>query len=700
MILKGVIKKINPNDEPDKFLLTTTDKFAKRDKAGRVWCQGVLDGVSENLPVECHGEYLGKTFVCTSINPAWISETATIKYLTSKCKGIGAQTITPIVREYGETIFAMDRYEFEDALAQDFPDLSNKKILMLSNAIFCVDKELKKVQAFLETYMDGKSILAIYSVYKKDTIDIIKSSPYNICFTFGLDFFTADSIAFDNGINYYDSVRIHGLIKWALISAANQGHTWVRPRNLLDFINRISVKSRYRAPISRCLIANELEKTEDFIVIDRTISLKSLYIAERTIAKRLSEIDSKTYDVTITEDEISAIETELQVHYGNDQKKSFDAIKNGVSIITGGPGVGKTTTINGIINRFFLDNPEASVVLCAPTGRAAKRMSEATGMKARTIHKTLGINPENLDDKYSISYDFEEVNADLLIIDEFSMVDAALAGTLFKAVSNNTQIIIVGDENQLPSIGAGNVLHDLIASNRFHVYRLNENFRQGDGSSIYENSQKILRGEMPELKDDFKIYQAKDDYDAYKGLSALMKMYYSKDEPFKTQLIEPSRKGVAGTYAMNQMVHREITHSNITGDISPAPMVGDKIIFKSNNKDADYVNGDMGVITYLTRNEMCVDMDGEIRVFEKSVLSDTELAYAYTIHKSQGSENEIIIIFLPESMSHMMTRRLFYTAVTRARKHVAIIFTGNALQKCISNVSDIQRNTRLIEMLK
>jgi exodeoxyribonuclease V alpha subunit len=700
MILKGIIKKLEPNDEPDKFLLGTTDRYAKRDKAGRVWCQSDLEGLSENLTVECHGDYIGKTFICTSVIPTWVNETATIKYLTSNCKGIGQSTIAPIVRKYKENLFSMTKQGLEEQLKSDFPKLTEKKVITIINAIFCIDENLIKVKSFLEQYMDSKSIMSIYSVYKEDAIEIIKKSPYNICYSFGLDFKTADAIAYDVEMDYYDNIRIHGLIKWALICAARQGHTWVKPKVLIKHIDMTSRNSLYKAPISRVLVANELENSEDFITIGKTISLKSLFIAEKTIAKRLAEINDKKNDIEITDTDITEIENELQIKYGNDQKKSFGALKDGVSIITGGPGTGKTTTINGIIIKFMKEYPDATIVLCAPTGRAAKRMSESTGMKARTIHKTIGIQPDNADDEFSISYQFDEVDADLMIIDEFSMVSAALAGTLFKATSNKTQIIIVGDENQLPSIGAGNVLHDLITSGKFNVYRLEENFRQGNGGSIYENSKRILKGEIPELHDDFIMYRAKDDDDAYKALSALMEKYYDVNNPFKTQLIEPSRKGSAGTYAMNQFVHKKIIHNSLNNEISPAPMVKDKIIFKSNNKDADYVNGDMGVITYIDREEVCVQMDDGIKVYERSVLSDMELAYSYTIHKSQGSENPIIIIYLPETMSHMMTRRLFYTAVTRAKCLVVIVFTGNAITRCISNTSDIKRNTRLVEMLQ
>lgn len=230
------------------------------------------------------------------------------------------------------------------------------------------------------------------------------------------------------------------------------------------------------------------------------------------------------------------------------------------------------------------------------------------------------------------------------------------------------------------------------------MYRLTENFRQKGSGSIIDNANLILEGHMPQRSNDFKIYKAKNEEDAFNGLCYFMNTLYDAKDPFLTQMIEPSRKGIAGTYAMNQYVHQKIVHANQT-DVAPAPMLHDKVIFKRTDYDIGYVNGDIGIITSIDTNEVCIWNDSENLVFPVSVLNDVELAYSYTIHKSQGSENDQIIIYLPEEMRHMMTRSLLYTAVTRAKKSVIIIYTGDALSECLSNVSDKKRNTRLQEFL-
>lgn len=492
--------------------------------------------------------------------------------------------------------------------------------------------------------------------------------------------------------------RIAGLVREALKNAGNYGHTIALPTDVANFVSYKSRQSVYRMEIPAVLVSYTVITDKEFILKDGYVSLYYLYKAEKDIAKGLIALKNVGPYSSISDADIKRIEKELGTSYGKDQKKAFKMFETGgVNILTGGPGTGKTTTLNGIINHIRHINPNAVILLCAPTGRAAKRMSESTGMDAETIHKMCGLKPyktEEFNDKQNVL----PITADFVICDEFSMVSADLAAILINAMKRGTRFIIVGDEHQLPSIEPGNVLHDLIASGKFPVYRLEENFRQANGSSIQPNADRILAEQMPVSTNDFQIYKAKDEQDSYKALKYFMNMYYDKNDPYKVQLIEPSRKGAAGTFKMNRYMHNKLILNDENGD-DYIPKTGDKIIFSRTDYDEGYVNGDMGIITGLSNHVMNVNLEGYPITVSRKSMADVEFGYSYTIHKSQGSENPIIIIYLPEKMKHMMTNSLLYTAVTRARNTVIIIYEDDSLETCIHNKSDAVRNTRLLMFL-
>ena len=698
-VLTGIIKSIK--DDEQKFCLFTTDKSAYRDLQGRTWCKGDIGNLTEGMTVECRGDWEKHTFVFKKIKPVWISLQTTISYLINATAsyGIRKMDITAICSKYGRKLFSTDKKELTDLILTDFPNMDAENVTILVNALNLKDKALCELEDYLIPYgFKAEKVKEMYKFYGVNAINKIKCDPYKACHIFDVNFKIADQIAFDSKMEPLNKRRIAGLVREALKNAGNYGHTIALPKDVANFVSYKSRQSVYRMKIPAVLVSYTVITDKEFILKDGYVSLYYLYKAEKDIAKGLIALKNIGPYSSISDADIKRIEKELGTSYGKDQKKAFKMFETGgVNILTGGPGTGKTTTLNGIINHIRHINPNAVILLCAPTGRAAKRMSESTGMDAETIHKMCGLKPyktEEFNDKQNVL----PITADFVICDEFSMVSADLAAILINAMKRGTRFIIVGDEHQLPSIEPGNVLHDLIASGKFPVYRLEENFRQANGSSIQPNADRILAEQMPVSTNDFQIYKAKDEQDSYKALKYFMNMYYDKNDPYKVQLIEPSRKGAAGTFKMNRYMHNKLILNDENGD-DYIPKTGDKIIFSRTDYDEGYVNGDMGIITGLSNHVMNVNLEGYPITVSRKSMADVEFGYSYTIHKSQGSENPIIIIYLPEKMKHMMTNSLLYTAVTRARNTVIIIYEDDSLETCIHNKSDAVRNTRLLMFL-
>lgn len=698
-VLTGIIKSIK--DDEQKFCLFTTDKSAYRDLQGRTWCKGDIGNLAEGMTVECRGEWEKHTFVFKKIKPVWISLQTTISYLINVTApyGIRKMDITAICSKYGRKLFSTDKKELTDLMLSDFPEMDAEKVTVFVNALNLKDKALCELEDYLIPYgFKAEKVKEMYEFYGVNAMNKIKYDPYKACHIFDASFKIADQIAFDTKMEPLNKRRIAGLVREALKNAGNYGHTIAVPKDVANFVSYKSRQSVYRTEVPAVLVSYTVITDKEFILKDGYVSLYYLYKAEKDIAKGLIALKNVGPYSSISDTDIKRIEKELGTSYGKDQKKAFKMFETGgVNILTGGPGTGKTTTLNGIINHIKHINPNAVILLCAPTGRAAKRMSESTGMDAETIHKMCGLKPyktEEFNDKQNVP----PITADFVICDEFSMVSADLAATLINAMKRGTRFIIVGDEHQLPSIEPGNVLHDLIASGKFPVYRLEENFRQANGSSIQPNADRILAEQMPVNTKDFQIYKAKDEQDSYKALKYFMNMYYDKNDPYKAQLIEPSRKGAAGTFKMNRYMHNKLIFNDENGE-DYVPKMGDKIIFSRTDYDEGYVNGDMGIITSLSDHVMNVNLEGYPLTISRKSMADVEFGYSYTIHKSQGSENPVIIIYLPEKMKHMMTNSLLYTAVTRARNTVIIIYEDDSLETCIHNKSDAIRNTRLLMFL-
>lgn len=769
VITKGTIKSVsNKYDKGEKnvyFQLESLDPKLVRNHYGLVECLGPILEVHKGEPVKIVGKFEQEVLVCATIEITWLSREQTIQYLTSRCRaivssenaklkmekkpkmtGLGEKKVTMLVDKFGEDILTLGDEDLRNRILMD-PELSgigDKLIKILLKARTKADIVLKSLCDELLNYkVSTDDILHIRSTCvelkisdKPEAIlNAIRKDPYRIMLASGVSMRTADEYAYSLSENEKkkfsatDPKRVYGYVINALHQATDNGHTYITTKELVQKINNASKRSKYGVEIPACYISMVFAKSgPSSVMLDKdtkTVSLTKYHNAEIQVAQKLvSLVNNGKSTFTVTEEEIDEVAAELKLSFGSDQRKAFRILEcPGVAILTGGPGTGKTTVVNGLVTLYKKHFPKAVIKFCAPTGRAAKqltrsvRTSLSSGQTAETIHKMINYNPfggGHIVDEDCLPKDKENpLEADLIIVDESSMISIEVMQMLLDAVKLGTLVVFVGDEHQLPCIGAGNCLHDLIASNVFPVFRLKENFRQKGAGTIVQNASLINDGKMPvPNQDDFVVISTSDDNEGYKMLCRLMTAYYDKRNPFAVQLIEPSYQDSAGIYRMNRYVREEICYKG-WADLSKNPMVGDKIIITDTEKKQDkdkydkkypeydydmYINGDLGVIVTITDEEVIVHDGFDDVHYDPSCLRYMDFAYSYTIHKSQGSEADTVIVYLPKSKAHMMTRSLLYTAVTRAKKKVIIVETEDALETCVKTI-DADRRTKMLGLI-
>lgn len=647
---------------------------------------------------------------------------AIFKYLSSGViKGIGPATARRIVDKFGDTALE---------IIESSPEkLSSIKGITYDKAMG-IGEELKKVFG-LRTVMiffskHGITLSESIKIFKKLGVysaDIITANPYRLCEAdFGFEFTRADIIAKNMGIEDTSSVRTNAAIKYVLRHNTFNGHTCLPQKPLIKAAISLCGAEEYRIEDA----VKELTDDGEIVAIEFEgkiyFFLKEYFEAEYFIAERLTLIENILRGATA--DKMQKIEKSvirqiadqeklLGFEYADQQREAIvKAAINPIFILTGGPGTGKTTTINGMIRYFeFMDK---KILLAAPTGRAAKRLSEVTGKEAKTIHRLLETDPAA-----GGSFKRNENNpliCDVLIVDEMSMVDSPLFFNLLRGVKPSTKIILVGDSDQLPSVGAGNVLKDLISSEMIEVVALDKVFRQAAKSLIVTNAHRIVNGEMPKLDDitsDF--FFIKENGNVLDLLSDLyinrLPKAYGYDSKDDIQIISPSKKGRMGTFAVNERL-RDIYNPKMETKTevkirSTVFRVGDKVIQQRNNYDIIWFkdgkegtgifNGDIGVITGIDKREetITISFEDKIATYSYEWAEDIELAYAITVHKSQGSEYNAVILLLGDFFDKLFFRNLLYTAVTRAKKQLIILGTKEKIQRMVLNNRKTLRYTGL-----
>ena len=591
-------------------------------------------------------------------------------------------------------------------------------------------KDLRQAMIFLQQYgIHVNLAVKIYNTYGQEIYRILKENPYQLADDMeGVGFRTADEIATKVGIRTDSDFRIRSGIQYALLQAAGEGHTYLP----MDELTR-------RTSLLLDIDPEHIEKHYMNLAMDRKIVMRqnedvtqiysaSFFYMEANTATMLKQLNIK-YDVSDAEIEqrIHAIEKKSDIQLDEHQIQAVrEAIRNGVLVITGGPGTGKTTTINTIIRYFEMEGMD--IFLAAPTGRAAKRMSETTGFEARTIHRMLELNG-GMDGNAGFERNEQNpLETDVIIIDEMSMVDISIMYSLLKAVVAGTRLILVGDVNQLPSVGPGSVLKDIIDSHQFNTVMLTKIFRQASTSDIIVNAHKINRGEEITLDNKSMDFFFLKRYDADKIINVTLQLIKQKLPKFvdaaeyDIQVLTPMRKGLLGVERLNGILQQYMnppdkkkTEKEYNGTIFRE---GDKVMQTKNNyqleweirskyglsieKGTGIFNGDMGIIQQINEfaETMTIAFD-ENRMVEYSfkLLDELELAYAITIHKSQGSEYPAVVIPLLTGPRMLMNRNLLYTAVTRAKKCVTLVGNDETFNMMIQNTTELKRYSGLKDRL-
>ncbi|MEY8235731.1 ATP-dependent RecD-like DNA helicase [Lachnospiraceae bacterium 66-29] len=700
-----------------------------------ITCVGIFHGVSEGESLELKGDYsthptYGKQFKMESFQIKPPEDVLSIeRYLGSGAiKGIGAALAARIVRKFQEDTFQI--IENEPERLAEVKGISERKAMEIAEQVEG-KREQRQAMIFLQQYGISQTLaIKIYQTYKQDLYSILKENPYRLADDIqGVGFRIADEIAARVGIHMDSDFRIRSGILYTLVRASVEGHTCL-PEKLLSS----------RASELLGLSPEYMEKHYMDLAIDRKLVIKELdgirymyaanyYYMEMNTAVMLKELDI-SYEVPEKElrSRIHSIEKGTGLELDELQREAVrEAACNGLLVITGGPGTGKTTAINAIIRYFEMEGMD--IFLAAPTGRAAKRMSETTGFEARTIHRMLELNGGV---EGTAGFERNEQNpleTDVIIVDEVSMVDTSLIHALLKAVAAGTRLILVGDASQLPSVGAGSILRDIIDSDQFHVVRLTRIFRQAAQSDIIVNAHKINRGQEVILDNKSMDFFFLKRFDANVIISVVIQLIQQKlpkyvdAKPFDIQVLTPMRKGLLGVERLNHILQQYLNPPDKDKvEKEHGDMVfreGDKVMQIKNNYQLEWeirsrhglaidkgmgvFNGDMGLIRSISSYQEIVTVEfeeGRMVDYSFKQLDELELAYAITIHKSQGSEYPAVVIPLLTGPKMLMNRNLLYTAVTRAKKCVTLVGNDITFQNMIQNVSEQKRYTGLKNQLR
>ena len=681
-----------------------------------VTLNGIAPLIGQLLEIE--GEWVkhpkfGQQFKATTYKTVAPTEISGIeKFLASGAiNGIGPAMAKKIVAEFGEKTLEIIAKSPNELLK--VPGIGKKTAEKISTS-YLEQSELTEIMVWLENHGISNTYAGkIFAKYGSFAIDIMEKDIYRLFQDIeGIGFLTADKLAFNLGIQRDDKRRIISGIDYALMQLCNNGHCCIPEMALVDKTAKIlQVNNQIIFTILKERIDNGSLNTE--VVGGETLIYPPyLYYAEKKVATRLLQLQQATEP--LSEDNLSLFikvwEKDNQIQLAQKQKEAIKAcLHHGVLVLTGGPGTGKTTVIKGILS--ILKAQGLKIRLAAPTGRAAKRLSETTGQKALTIHRLLEANNLAQDDNLQLGFSKDiddQLDADVIILDEVSMVDIVLMHHFLNAVPDGCRIILVGDTDQLPAVGPGSVLKDIIRSQKIPAIRLDEIFRQAQTSMIIQNAHIINAGRLPDLRkqySDFVFYELNDDTSITQKILDLC----TKDLPHEgfdvlkdVQVLSPMHRFLCGVENLNLMLQEQLNPKKNQDELkysSQTFRVGDKVMHIRNNYQKNVFNGDIGFIQDINNEKLTVNYFDHIVTYEKNELNELTLAYASSVHKSQGSEYKVVIIPLSTSHYIMLQRNLLYTAITRAKQKVIIIGSKKALMTAIQSNRTQKRYTLLAERL-
>ena len=710
IVIKGIL---------DKYIYIANDslyKVARIDtKKGEVIIVGEFQPIEENREMEFKGYWkendkYGQQLYITSITPVKeMTAMGLITYLSSgEFKGVGQKTAARIVKTLGRK--TIEKILLNPDCLLEVEGLKKEKREIIYQTLKRNEEQQQAYVELFELGLSNKMVARMIEKYGLEAGKIIKKDPYRLIHDVeGFGFKKTDIIALNLGIEPTSMVRLTEAVMHTLTAVCyQQGFTYLYKNQLINSTELLLKQTD--APVELPYIVqalDELIERKRIIFENERVYEPGLYNDEINVAKiitKMSEIPTKEYSETTIIERLKDVEEALNITYTPNQYRTIQSVMNhNLNIITGGPGTGKTTIIKGILYLMsalmkldpLSDEFQNKVVLMAPTGRAAKRMSESTNFKASTIHKTLGYNHEG---EFTFDKD-NKLSGSLFIIDEASMVDLPLAHSLFQALPLRAKVILVGDENQLPSVGPGSVLHDLIASDVFNTLRLTQIMRQAEQSNIIKLAQEVLSEKI-----NFKIFNEKKEVYFYpcdtksccRMLEQFLTAFIAKGGDFKSQMqiLIPMYAGLAGIDAVNQMVQEKFINTDeLVQTEYKLFKKGDKVLQLQNDSKLEIMNGDIGIVLEIIKEKgetkLLIDFDGRVVTYGPK-LDNLTLAYAISVHKSQGSEYDNVIIPILPSYSIMLRKKIIYTAVTRTKKKLIILGDYNSIDQAIRSKDDVR----------
>lgn len=724
--VSGVVENVVYRNENNDYTV-----FEVVDEENRLFTAvGIIPMVSEGENVVLEGQWtyhkeFGKQFSFVSYEKSLPKEIdGIIQYLSSKTiKGVGPITAIKIVNRFGMDTF--DVIENHPEWLTDISGITRKKAAAISES-FRAQTELRGVMMFFKDYMETGDITRVYKKLGASAVGIIKENPYILCNgDYGIAFEKADAMAASLGFSANCDVRIASGINYVLkYNASVNGHTCLPRQKLISATADIlSVSpSDVESKIDRFIDSGDIvafDMPDGELIMSAEVNYREEYISKKikTLTKEVIQLSSM--DISSL---IQKVELRIGVKYADRQREAiFRCMNGGVTIITGGPGTGKTTVVRGIISIF--NDLDFKTALAAPTGRAAKRMSEATGEEAKTIHRLLEMEKGVGDELKFNRNSRNPLDESVVIVDEASMIDLSLMSALAEALKRGTRLILIGDSDQLPSVGAGNVLEDLISSGAVDTVRLTEIFRQSKESLIVTNAHRINSGEAPALNvtnNDFFFVRRENEREIADTVADLitkrLPKTYGDSIREQIQVISPSKKGSGGVELLNNELQARVNPKATFKKEKAAHGVifreGDRVMQVVNNYDIEWeknglggfgiFNGDIGVIESIDLRDEVINIwfDDRYVRYDFENLDELELSYAITVHKSQGSEYPVVIIPMYSCPPMLMTRNLLYTAVTRAKRMVILVGRSDIPDRMVRNNREVLRYTTLKERLK
>lgn len=722
--LYGVYNRTCFRDELNGFTIFTIivpDFVKERSYNGLVLVNAHIPLYREKTPLYLEGHYedipTGKKFVASVVRETVWDEMVGVDYLRSLFSGMKTKRAQDILKCLGLNIFAgASEPDAAVKLANEVTGLNIEKASVIVDAILNTRVQRELFEFLSKDGSFWNIVERLMNRFGTGAKNELIKNPY-VGLEVGMKFDQCDKIAADYGICAISQERLNAAVYQSLIQTTKNGDVFVPGKELIKKSQLTLDRSEFlnSKTIPSSIIAIAMNESEDIVIEENdginNIYLKKLHKAECNVAKQIGRLTKNKVEFDrYFEEIVHYAEGECKIEYSEKQKESFKLLKqSGVAIITGGPGTGKTTTVNGLIKAFEYMYPEKEIKLCAPTGRAAQRMAESTGKEAVTIHRLLEYSPYGTCTHFKGIED--PIDADLIVVDEASMIDVEIASMFLTAVKNGSLVLFIGDIDQLPSVAAGDVLHDLIESEKVPTVKLTTNYRQSEKSPIVHNAIVINEAKRDKYSwkksivknDDFQIEIKGTADDVAKRCIDLLVEYYNPEKPFDTQILCPSHKSAAGVAELNKAA-QDILNPKKEGDKiltygNRQFRVNDKIIMMHNNYDDGYFNGDIGIVKEIKTEGLVVHIMGRDINITKSKLDDVALAYAITIHKSQGSEFSNVIMALPAKPDILLKRNLVYTGITRAKKKVKIISEIGALEKAVENVEKGKRKTRLAKRI-